>query len=72
MTINNNNKTMAKEEYGKEIRCENCDGNNVEVRVWVRANVFPVEIAYHDWEDGYIYCADCRDLHYQKEDEELK
>ena len=57
--------------YGpEEICCSNCGGNNVDVRVWVKANVFPVEITYHDWETGEIYCADCKDLHQQKHEDE--
>jgi|TARA_B100002003_G_scaffold1184_1_gene1027 hypothetical protein len=54
----------------EEIRCGNCGGNNVEVRVWVKANVFPVEITNHDWEEGEIWCADCKEMHHPKEKDE--
>ena len=67
MKNNNNNKTKSNPE---EIRCENCGGNNVEVRVWVNPNVFPVEIAYHDWDDGGMYCVHCRDITTQKWEDE--
>jgi len=53
----------------QEILCGKCGGNDIQVRVWVKANTFPVEIEYHDWAEEGVYCADCKECHSAKEDE---
>ena len=45
----------------EEIRCGNCGGNDVEVRVWVKVNVSPVEIAMIDEDENGMWCVDCKD-----------
>ena len=53
----------------EEIRCGNCGGNNVDGRVWIKVNVFPIEISQYDWEEGQIWCVDCKDQHHPMEEE---
>lgn len=62
-------RTPIEEEVGQSgiVRCGKCGSDNIQVRVWVKANTFPVKIAYHDWAEEGVSCMDCKESHSVKE-----